>query len=286
MKSKVILFGLFISFSGYSGNIYAQDQMHPSDENLKVALDVGLPPFAFTTPSGETTGFSYDLASLIAERLGRPGLDVVDTNFGSIFAGLFANRYEMVAAPVNLTAERAEQMLFSEPYMPTGLAFITKKGTAMNSTDDLQGKTIAVNSGGVSDTWASENSAGMGFEVQRYNKNADAVQAVIVGRAFAQMGDTPISRYIATQTPQVEVAFDIDSGRQFGFAFRKDDNAFRDEVERVLECAKLDGSLAAIYEKWFGSLPPTDSSTAVAYKGFGYEAFPGFLPSDVEPACP
>lgn len=286
MKLAATILGISIAISGHASGAYAQAEMHPSGENLKVALDVGLPPFAFTTPAGETTGFSYDLAALIAERLGRPGLDVIDTNFGSIFAGLFANRYEMVAAPTNLTAERAEQMLFSEPYMPTGLAFITKKGTPINSTEDLRGKTIAVNSGGVSDTWASENSAAMGFEVQRYNKNADAVQAVIVGRAFAQMGDTPISRYITTQTPQVEVAYAIDSGRHFGFAFRKDDHAFRDEVEKALECAKLDGSLAAIYEKWFGSPPPADSSTAVAHKGFGYEAFVGFVPSDAEPACP
>ena len=38
---------------------------------------------------------------------------------------------------------------------------------------------------------------------------------------------------------------------QFGFAFRKDDQALRDEVQKVFDEMKADGTVAKISEKWF-----------------------------------
>ncbi|MFX6759296.1 transporter substrate-binding domain-containing protein, partial [Acinetobacter baumannii] len=86
--------------------------------------------------------------------MGRPGVEMVDANFSAIFAGLFSKRFELIVAPTNVTTERAAQMLFTEPYMPTGLGFLTKKGVAIGSLEDLRGKAVAVNSGSVADKWA------------------------------------------------------------------------------------------------------------------------------------
>ena len=66
-----------------------------------MACDLGFAPFCFKTVSGETTGFSYDLAAAVAEQLGRPGVEAVDSNFSAIFAGLFSKRFEMIAAPTS-----------------------------------------------------------------------------------------------------------------------------------------------------------------------------------------
>src|SRR5690606_36274313 len=109
------------------------------------------------------------------------------------FAGLFSKRYEMISAPTNITEERAEQMLFSEPYMPTGIGFLTKKGAEIRTLEDLKGKAITVNNGSISDKWLTEHESQYGFTIQRYNKNADAVQAVMIGRAFANAADVPVS---------------------------------------------------------------------------------------------
>ncbi|MBR0328356.1 MAG: transporter substrate-binding domain-containing protein, partial [Selenomonadaceae bacterium] len=38
---------------------------------------------------------------------------------------------------------------------------------------------------------------------------------------------------------------------QFGFAFRKDDQALRDEVQKVFDEMKADGTVAKISEQWF-----------------------------------
>ncbi len=263
----------------------AQDADHPANENLKVACDLGFAPFCFKTASGEVAGFTYDFAAAIAKRLGRPGVEVTDANFSVIFAGLFSKRYEMIPAPTNITAERAQQMLFSEPYMPTGLGFLVKKGGKIANLEDLKGKALTVNNGSISDKWATDNEAKYGFTIQRYNKNADAVQAVMIGRAFANVADVPVSRYVATQTPAVEVAYVLDSGRNFGIAFRKEDTAFRAKVELALECLKADGTLAKIYKKWFGTTPDAGSSTVTVYPGTGAPGFEGYDPTEHKNDC-
>jgi polar amino acid transport system substrate-binding protein len=263
----------------------AQDADHPEGEKLKVACDLGFAPFCFKTTSGEITGFTYDFAEAIAKKLGRPGVEVTDANFSAIFAGLFSKRYEMIPAPTNITAERAAQMLFSEPYMPTGLGFLVKKGGKIANLEDLKGKALTVNNGSISDKWLTDNEAKYGFTIQRYNKNADAVQAVMIGRAFANVADVPVSRYIATQIPNVEVAYFLDSGRNFGIAFRKEDTAFRAKVEEAIECLKMDGTLAKIYEKWFGVRPDEGSSTTKVYPGTGAPDFEGYDATEHKAVC-
>jgi polar amino acid transport system substrate-binding protein len=232
----------------------AQDADHPQNEKLKIACDLGFAPFCFKKASGEITGFTYDFADAIAKKLGRPGIDVTDSNFSAIFAGLFSKRYEMIPAPTNITAERAAQMLFSEPYMPTGMGFLTKKGAKIANLEDLKGKELTVNNGSVSDKWLTDNEAKYGYSIQRYNKNADAVQAVMIGR-------------------------------NFGIAFRKEDTAFRAKVEEAVECLKTDGTLAKIHEKWFGVPPAEGSSTAKVYPGTGAPDFEGYDATEHKTSC-
>ncbi|RMF91983.1 MAG: polar amino acid ABC transporter substrate-binding protein, partial [Nitrospinota bacterium] len=213
----IALLLLLLSLAGFGGNrVWAQTGAdHPADQPLKIAADVGFAPFAMRLPSGEVQGFSVDVGKEIAKRLGRPGAEIIDVNWSAIFAGLFAKRYEFIIAPTNITPERAERMLFTEGYMQTGLGFLTRKAVAAQykGPEDLKGKTVTVNNGSVSDTWATENAARYGFKIQRYDKNADAIQAVVTGRADVNIADLPASQYAATQQPLLKVAFPVYTGR-------------------------------------------------------------------------
>lgn len=263
----------------------AQSADHPDADKLKVSCDLGFAPFCFKTATGEVTGFSYELAAAVAKKLGRPGVDAIDSNFSAIFAGLFSKRYEMIVAPTTVTEERAAQMLFSEPYLPTGLGFLVKKGEPIANLEALKGKAIAVNNGSSSDKWLAGNEAKYGYTIQRYNKSADAVQAVMVGRAYAMLADTPAARYITTQNPATAVPFTVATGGNFAFAFRKEDGEFRGKVERALECLKSDGSVAKIYAKWFGVAPEADNAAAKVFPGTGAPGFAGYDATEVKAAC-
>lgn len=244
---------------------------------LQVATDVGFSPFAFTTASGEVTGFSVDLINNLYPRLGYSAVEIVDVNFGSIFAGLYGERFDFILGMVTITEERAQEMLFSEPYLPTGLSLMASSSVdPLAGFEDLQGKAIAVNSGSLSDTWATANSEAYGFTVQRYNNVSDAFQAVGTNRAYVAMAETPVVRYATVENSRFAEVLTIDTGQSFGFAFRPGDSAQRAEIENALECAKLDGSLAEIHRKWFNAEPDQGLAAASVYVGYGAPNFSGY----------
>ncbi|MFO7545459.1 MAG: transporter substrate-binding domain-containing protein [Trueperaceae bacterium] len=269
-----------------SSLVFAQGSDHPNDQPLRVAADVGFAPFAYTLASGETVGFAVDVGAEIANRLGRPGVEIIDVNFSAIFAGLFAKRYEFIIAPTNITEERSLEMLFAEPYMETGLGFLVRNADTMASLEDLAGKVVTVNNGSVSDTWATENAERYGFTVQRYDKNADGVEAVVINRAFANIADLPASQYAATQNPAVKVDYVEYLNRNFGHVFRNDDVEFRNQVECIVEGMKLDGTMAELHQEWFGDMPGVHTAMNTVWVGYGAPGFRGYELTPHQPCMP
>lgn len=253
-------------------------------EVLKVAADVGFAPFFLKNTSGQIEGYSNDLIRAVAKQAGYSDVEVIDTPFSSIFAGLYSKRFDVIAGVVTITPERAKQMLFTEPYLPTGLGFLVKKDVNLASLDGLKGKKIAANSGSSSDTWLQDNASKYGYEIQRFNKVADAVQSTLIGRSFATIADIPMVRYVATQNPAVKVILPQNSGNNFGLVTRKTDVALRDKIEMAMECLKKDGTLTKIHEKWFGPVE-ADSPVAKIYPGFGAPGFEGYNPAPHTLAC-
>jgi polar amino acid transport system substrate-binding protein len=227
---------------------------------LTVGSDLGYAPFAVRQPDGKIAGFSVDVAWEIAKRLGRPGVEVIETPAAGLFSGLNAKRYEFVAAPVIVTAERAQQMLFTEPYLSGGYGVLLRATeTGLKSLDDLKGKPVAVVRGAAAGTYAAENASRHGFEPQRLERVQDVIQSVIDGKAYAGLVDLPLALHAATQHPSLKPGLTILSGRVVAFAFRQDDVAFRNRVELIVEDMKRDGVLASLYRGWFGAEPPPDS---------------------------
>ena len=257
---------------------------HPADQPIVMGSDFGLAPWMLRGADGPE-GFGVDLANEIARRVHRPGVQIEDVNFANLFAALFAKRIELTINPLNITAERAERMLFTEPFFATGNGFLIRAADSMAGFDDLKGKTIAVNRGTISDTWATENATKYGFEVQRYETFPDSVQAVLTRRAFAAINEVPTTVYAASRNKAVKVGFKDLNGRNFGIAFRLDDAAFRDTVENALECMKADGTLHKLYVKWYGEEPAPGTALDTVYPGYGPPGLPHYDPAPHQPAC-
>ena len=258
---------------------------HPGDQPLMMAADVGFAPFAMQNPSGGYEGFSIDVGKEIAKRLGRPGVKLIDQDWSGIFAGLYAKRYELIIAPTTITAERSEKMAFTEGYMSTALAFLSRSGAGVADFAALKGKTIAVNNGSTSDTWATENAAKHGYQVQRYTKLADGIQAVMTKRADAALADLPAVGHAASKQAKLMVSLVVPTGKAFGLAFRPEDVEFRNKVEGILECMKFDGTLVALNEKWLKSKPASGSEMTAIYTGFGPPGYNGYSPDNHVPNC-
>ena len=257
-----------------------------AQQPLRTAVDGTFAPHAFPKLDGGVQGFNVDLFTEVAKRMGRP-ITIDSASFSGLVPALNAGRYDFLAAPVTVTQERAENLLFAEGYLYTAYQFGIRKGSApITGMDDLRGKAIAVNKGSAYDAWAQQNAGKYGFTVQTYDSQPDAVQAVIAGRAYATLGGNTVVRYAATRTPQLVPDFVIKETRAHWAApFRKDNAALRDEVENVLECMKKDGTVAKLSEKWFGVKPAADDAENTVFPGYGVPGMPGYDDKPHEPRC-
>ncbi len=192
---------------------------------------------------------------------------MVDIVFANIYAAMQAKRVEYIIGPMTITPQRASEMLFGEPYFDVSLAFLTRADTPLKKIDEFRGKAVAVTSGSVQDDWMKTNAEKYGIEVSRFDKTADAVQAVAIKRVSAYMTTSSSALWTIKNQPIFAADVIVKTNGVFALPFRKDDVEFRNLVDVKLKCMKRDGTLAAIYKKWFGADPAPDLSTMTIYPG-------------------
>jgi polar amino acid transport system substrate-binding protein len=259
----------------------AQAQTAP----LVVGLDGTFAPHAMPKLGGGVEGFNVDMANEIGKRLGRK-MDIVAQEFSGLIPGMNAKKFDFLVAPTTATPERAKAMLFTEGYLNTDFQFLIKKGTPdIVKLEDLKGKVISVNKGSAYDSWGRDNADKYGFTVESYGTQSDAVQAVLVGRAYANLSGNTGVAWAAKQNPMLQLSYTISTGLVWSIPFRKDDVEMRNKIEEVVECMKLDGTFAKLSEKWLGVTPAAGSAAVTVFPGYGVPGMDGYVAEKPAPKC-
>jgi polar amino acid transport system substrate-binding protein len=174
-------------------------------------------------------------------------------------------------------------------YLNTYYQFVVSAGKPdLKSLDELKGKVVASNKGSAYDKWLQDNAGKLGLKAaESYGTNADAMQAVISGRADAGLTGNTVAAYaVLRSNKQLKlVPLKVDQGLVWGAAFRKDDAATRNAVEEAIECMKMDGTVAKLHEKWFGLKPEKGSAALTVYPGYGVPGMDGHDPKPHTPKC-
>src|SRR5947209_1852987 len=217
---------------------------------LRTGVDATFAPHAMPKLSGGIEGFNVDLANEIAKRLGRT-IEIDATQFSGLVPGLQAGTYDFIAAPTTVTKERADNLLFTEGYLNTDFQFVVKKDTPdIKALEELKGKTVAVNKGSVYDSWARDLTEKIGWSVESYGTNTDAIQAVISGRAYANVAGNTAAAWAVKNNPAIKLSYLYSTGLVWAAPVRKDNAALRNKLELAIECTKKDGTLARMHERW------------------------------------
>ena len=94
---------------------------------LLVGMEIGYPPMEYMDESGLTPlGFDVDLSYELGKLLGLE-VELVNTAWDGIFAGLDKEQYDVIISSVSITPERQEAYELTEPYIANALCIVVKK---------------------------------------------------------------------------------------------------------------------------------------------------------------
>mgnify|MGYP003366016683 FL=1 len=101
-------------------------------------------PYVFHDPAHESrmTGFEYELADAIAERLHRKAT-FIQNDWDGLIPGLSRGLYGMVLDGIEMTPEHKAAVLFSRPYYVTSERIIVRHDqTGLDTMEALKGHTV------------------------------------------------------------------------------------------------------------------------------------------------
>ena len=93
---------------------------------LRVAVDGTFAPHAMPKLGGGIEGFNIDLFTEVARRMKRE-IQIDSASFSGLIPAMNAGRYDFLAAPVTVTKERAESLLFTEGYLYTQYQLLIRR---------------------------------------------------------------------------------------------------------------------------------------------------------------
>lgn len=238
------------------GSNAAKDGGSSGKGKIVVGLDDNFPPMGFKDENNEIVGFDIDLAKEAAKRMGRE-VEFKAIDWSSKEAEVKSGRVDVLWNGLDITEKRKENMLFSDPYMDNRQILFVKKGTTgITDEKSLAGKVVGTQSAGTAEEYMDKSDffKKQVKEVKKYPDYVAAFMDLENGRVDAIVGDEITGRYYMSKHPDTIEAVDSAIGEisMFGIAFRKDDQKLRDEVQKVLNDMREDGTMAKISEKWFG----------------------------------
>lgn len=226
---------------------------------VRIIVFGDVPPFGSVNVNRELEGFDIDLAKMVAQSLGVK-LELVQATAANRIPFLLTDKADMNIAAMSVTAERARQVMFSQPYADTSLAVYGAKSLEVKSAADTVGKKIAVAKGTTEDIVLT--ALAPRADIMRTEDNATAVQAYLSGQAQMLAANSVVVVELAKRTP----------GKEFDFKFalrrapahvtvRMGEHNLVRWIDTFIFQNTLNGEIDKLHVKWLGGpmtqpLPP------------------------------
>ena len=218
-----------------------------------VGTEAQFPPFEIVDDAGNVVGFDVDLMNAIAED---QGFKVIyqDQDFSGLIPALQTGNIDIIASGMTITEEREGQVDFSEPYINAGLALaVTVNNEEITSVDDLQGKTLAVQTGSTGSLKPEElKEAGIIAEIKTFPHVNEAIEEVRICGADAMINDIPVTNaFIAAQPGVIKVVGEPLNSESYGFAVREGNTELLEKINTGLQNVIASGE----YDELISGLP-------------------------------
>ncbi|MBZ4665879.1 MAG: amino acid transporter substrate-binding protein [Mahella sp.] len=219
-----------------------------------VGLDDTFAPMGFRDEKGEIVGFDIDLAKEAAKRMG-VDVEFKPVEWDGIIMSLNNGDIDVIWNGLTITESREKEINFTKPYMSNRQIIMIKKGSPIKGKEDLADKVVGVQMNSSSDEalTADKKTADSLKEIRRFQDNATALMDLSAGRLDAVVVDEILGRYYMTKKPdEYDILEDNFGEEQYGIGVRKSDIAFLEQLNKVMDEMKADGTASEISKKWFG----------------------------------
>lgn len=233
----------------------------------QIATEGAYAPFNYLDENGQPDGYDIAVAKAVDELIPEVEFEYQAVEWSSIFAGLEADKYDLIVSQAAKTPEREERYLFSDVAYSWSVGAIAYKAgrTDIKSMDDLAGKTVTVAVGSsnanVIETWNAEH----GNVVNVVYGDGDISKALLEvqeGRVDATLVSPQTgSLVIAEQGLDVEYVLRTDDEpKPVYWLYQKDEDgeALKALVDVALQTLIDNGTLSEISLQYLGG----DYSTA------------------------
>lgn len=128
------------------------------------------------------------------------------------------------------------------------------ESASISSVDDLSGKRIGVQLGTTGDLYCTDyEKDGSGTVVERYNKGADAIQALRQGKIDCVVIDEQPAIKFVEQNDGIRVLDEEFTNEDYAFVLSKDNTTLLDQINQALDELKADGTIDNIEKNWVGA---------------------------------
>ena len=212
--------------------------------------DPTFPPMELASSSGKILGFDVDMATALAKTWGASATPV-KTAFPGLIPALHARKCDAVISGIFVTPDRLKQA-GAVPYMETHRVLIVKDGNPKHVTgpNGLKGLNVAVQAGTKYEEYLKALKGKLGFSLQSYPGDNDAVAQVLLGRADAVLTQDTSFAYQAKAHPgKIAVGYTFPAKDTFGIYYRKGD-ALGTQIKSGVAKLASDGTLAKLAAKY------------------------------------
>ena len=219
-------------------------------QTLIMGTNATFPPYEYY--ENETiVGIDAEVAAAIADKLGMD-FKIEDMEFDAIIPAVQSGKVTMGMAGMTVTEDRLQSVDFTDSYATGIQAVIVKEDSAITSVDDLfaGGVTVGVQTGTTGDIYTTGDieDAGLGT-IERYNKGADAVQALLTGKIDCVVIDNEPAKAFVEANEGLKILDTQYAVEDYAICLAKDSPLY-DDVNNALKELIADGTVQSIVDKY------------------------------------
>lgn len=239
-------------FSGCSG-VKRTEEGTVKEGKLIMATNAEFPPYEYRE-GDKIVGIDAEIAGAIADKLGLE-LQIEDMSFDGIIAAVDSGKVDIGVAGMTVTEDRKKSVNFTDSYATGVQVVIVKEDSKITTADDLfvEGNNykIAVQTGTTGDLYCTDDIEAKKLgTVERYNKGADAVQALVTGKIDCVVIDKQPAIEFVAANEGLKILDTEYVTEDYAIAVAKDNDVLTESINKALKELIDDGTVQSILDKY------------------------------------